>query len=144
MPRSASTLQIYRGISLLLIQPMGPASMRTACLRQLLSHFKDKNRLPPKLPFPVILAGGSPKGKETLRNFEAVFPAVVLKLDVKPVLADQIEVAPVDSFTGFYQFDLQFTDTGLQLLHFPGVAEVNDQMDGFLFHRSQASIRADR
>lgn len=63
-----------------------------------------------------------------------MFPAVVLELEVDTLLADQIELIAVFQLPEPGVFCLQRLDPGAQLLHFPGIPEVNDQMDTFLFH----------
>ena len=78
-----------------------------------------------------------PEGKHPGRDPVALLPTVVLKINVDALLANEIELIPmvqlpepgVFSFQGFY--------SGSQLLHFPGIPEVNDQMNGFLLHVSQ-------
>lgn len=77
---------------------------------------------------------GLPEGEHPGRDLEAVFPAVVLEVEIDALLADQVELIAVAQLTQLVIFGFQDADPGTQLLNFPGIPEVNDQMDALLFH----------
>lgn len=83
-----------------------------------------------------------PEGEHPWRDHKAVITAVVLQIEVDTLLADEIELIPMVQLPEPGVFGFQRLDPGTQLLHFPGIPEINDQTDSFLFHQENPNKRS--